>query len=73
MVLHLMLVALVGVQKLAAANSNTATRHIQDGMLAITQYMADCLTLRISDVLEYHPDERRMDTKYRCTRCFNLR
>lgn len=47
--------ALVGVQKLAAANSNTATRHIQDGMLAITQYMADCLTLRISDVLEYHP------------------
>lgn len=55
MVLHLMLVALVGVQKLAAANSNTATRHIQDGMLAITQYMADCLTLRISDVLEYHP------------------
>lgn len=47
--------ALVGVQKLAAANSNTATRHIQEGMLAITQYMADCLTVRISDVLEYSP------------------
>lgn len=47
--------ALVGVQKLAAANSNTATRHIQDGMLAITQYMADSLSLRISDVLEYSP------------------
>jgi hypothetical protein len=47
--------ALVGVQKLAAANSNTATRHIQDGSLAITQYLADCLTLRISDVMEYSP------------------
>jgi hypothetical protein len=47
--------ALVGVQKLAAANSNTATRHIQEGMLAITQYMADSLSLRISDVLEYSP------------------
>ncbi len=47
--------ALVGVQKLAAANSNTATRHIQEGMLSITQYMADSLSLRISDVLEYSP------------------
>ena len=47
--------ALVGVQKMAAANSNTATRHIQEGGLAITQYLADCLCLRISDVLEYSP------------------
>ena len=49
--------ALVGVQKLAAANSNTATRHIQEGTLAITQYLADCLSLRISDVLEYSPQK----------------
>ena len=49
--------ALVGVQKLAAANSNTATRHIQEGILTITQYLADCLSLRISDVLEYSPQK----------------
>jgi len=47
--------ALVGVQKLAAANSNTATRHIMDGGLHITQDLADCLSVRISDVLEYSP------------------
>lgn len=47
--------ALVGVQKLAAANSNTATRHITEGGLFITQDLADCLVIRISDILEYSP------------------
>ena len=47
--------ALVGVQKLAAANSNTATRHILDSGLFLTQETAECLSLRISDILEYHP------------------
>jgi len=47
--------ALVGVQKLAAANSNTATRHILDAGLFLTQETAECLSLRISDILEYHP------------------
>jgi hypothetical protein len=47
--------ALVGVQKLAAANSNTATRHILQAGLFLTQNMAECLTLRISDILEYSP------------------
>lgn len=47
--------ALVGVQKLAAANSNTATRHILDAGLFLTQELAECLSLRISDILEYHP------------------
>jgi hypothetical protein len=45
--------ALVGVQKLAAANSNTATRHILDAGLFLTAETAECLSLRISDVLEY--------------------
>ena len=45
--------ALVGVQKLAAANSNTATRHILDSGLFLTKEIAECLSLRISDVLEY--------------------
>jgi len=47
--------ALVGVQKLAAANSNTATRHILQSGLFLTAETAECLSLRISDVLEYSP------------------
>jgi len=47
--------ALVGVQKLAAANSNTATRHILQAGLFLTADLAECLSLRISDVLEYSP------------------
>mgnify|MGYP003146349516 CR=1 FL=1 len=45
--------ALVGVQKLAAANSNTATRHILQGGLYLTLKTAEACSLRISDVLEY--------------------
>jgi len=47
--------ALVGVQKLAAANSNTATRHILQAGLFLTSQTAECLSLRISDILEYSP------------------
>jgi len=47
--------ALVGVQKLAAANSNTATRHILQSGLYLTSEIAECLSLRISDVIEYSP------------------
>jgi len=47
--------ALVGVQKLAAANSNTATRHILQGGLFLTSEVAECLSLRISDIIEYSP------------------
>jgi len=47
--------ALVGVQKLAAANSNTATRHILNANLFITAETAEALSLRISDILEYSP------------------
>ena len=47
--------ALVGVQKLAAANSNTATRHILQAGLFLTQEVAEQLSLRISDILEYSP------------------
>jgi hypothetical protein len=45
--------ALVGVQKLAALNSNTATRHILDASLAIFRGMAEALTYRVADLLEY--------------------
>jgi hypothetical protein len=47
--------SLVGVQKLAAANSNTATRHILQGGLFLTQEVCTCLSLRISDIIEYSP------------------
>ena len=45
--------ALVGVQKLAAANSNTATRHILDAGLFLTAETAECISLRVADIMEY--------------------
>jgi len=47
--------SLVGIQKLAAANSNVATRHILLGSMYLTSEVAESLSLRISDVLEYSP------------------
>ncbi len=47
--------ALVGIQKLAAANSNTATRHLLQSSLYITLTMAECIAMRVSDVIEYSP------------------
>jgi len=47
--------ALVGVQKLAAANSNTATRHILHSSLYLTSQLAEAISIRVKDVLEYHP------------------
>jgi len=45
--------SLVGIQKLAALNSNTATRHILESSLFIYRTLAEALTYRISDILEY--------------------
>jgi len=47
--------SLVGIQKLAAANSNVATRHILDASLFLTVETAEQISLRISDILEYSP------------------
>jgi hypothetical protein len=47
--------ALVGVQKMAAANSNTATRHILQSGLYLTSELAESISLRISDIIEYSP------------------
>jgi len=55
--------ALVGVQKLAAANSNTATRHILDAGLFITADVAEGLSLRVSDVLEFSPNRENFIQK----------
>jgi len=45
--------SLVGVQKLAALNSNTATRHILQSSLYITKTLAEALAIRTADILEY--------------------
>ena len=50
--------SLVGLQKLAAANSNTATRHILQGGLYLTLKTAEAVSLRISDVLEFSNTKR---------------
>ena len=47
--------ALVGVQKLAAANSNTATRHILESAEYLMRRIAEGVSLRISDLLEFSP------------------
>jgi hypothetical protein len=45
--------ALVGVQKLAALNSNTATRHILEASLFMFRSLAEALTYRVADILQY--------------------
>lgn len=45
--------SLVGTQKLAALNSNTATRHILQSGIFTTRRLAECICYRMSDVLEY--------------------
>jgi hypothetical protein len=45
--------SLVGLQKLAALNSNTATRHILEGGLYIFRSVAEALTYRVADILQY--------------------
>lgn len=45
--------SLVGLQKLAALNSNVATRHILDASLYIYRTLAEAITYRVADILEY--------------------
>lgn len=45
--------SLVGIQKLASLNSNTATRHILDGACDITKRLALGIVYRIADLLKY--------------------
>tara|TARA_R110002167_G_scaffold102656_1_gene266148 strand:- start:209 stop:2644 length:2436 start_codon:yes stop_codon:yes gene_type:complete len=45
--------SLVGIQKLAALNSNVATRHILNSSLYITKTLAECLSIRTADILQY--------------------
>ena len=44
---------LVGVQKLAALNSNTATKHVMTSGLNIARRLCEAISCRISDILQY--------------------
>jgi hypothetical protein len=45
--------SLVGLQKLAALNSNVATRHILDGSIYLYKSLAEAITYRVADILQY--------------------
>ena len=45
--------SLVGLQKMAALNSNVATRHILDSSLYIYRSLAEAITYRVADILQY--------------------
>ena len=45
--------ALVGLQKLAAANSNTATRHILQSLMYLTVRVCENISLRVADMLNF--------------------
>ena len=52
--------ALVGVQKLAAANSNTATRHILDSSVYLTTSLAKGAALRLADAMEHSKNKKNL-------------
>lgn len=45
--------SLVGLQKLAALNSNTATRHVVQSGIFITKRLAEAISYRVSDIMMY--------------------
>ena len=45
--------SLVGLQKLAAANSNTATKHILQSLMYLTVRVCENISLRVSDMLQF--------------------
>ena len=47
--------SLVGLQKLASLNTNTATRHILDASIYLTKSTAEAITYRVADILKYYP------------------
>jgi hypothetical protein len=55
--------SLVGLQKLAALNSNVATRHILDGSLYIYRSLAEALTYRVADNLSTQTLKTTLQTR----------
>lgn len=50
--------SLVGIQKMAANNSNLATRHVLDGASYLTLNTAISVSYRVSDIVQYYPSLR---------------
>ena len=48
--------SLVGIQKIAALNSNKATKHILEAGLFMTRELCESISIRIGDVLKYSED-----------------
>lgn len=55
--------SLVGVQKLAALNSNVATRHLLDSSLYNVKQLAEAVSIRMSDILEFEDFEEQFAMK----------
>lgn len=51
--------SLVGLQKLASLNSNTATRHILDASKLITTRISEGITYKIADIIKYFPELKK--------------
>jgi hypothetical protein len=64
--------SLVGLQKMAAYSSNVATRHILEGSLHVMRQLARCVSIRISDVLEYAESKNDLIRKIGRTTVTNL-
>ena len=64
--------ALVGLQKMAAYNSNVATRHMLNGSVQMMNAMASCIAIRISDVLEFSETKEDLIRKIGRTSVINL-
>jgi hypothetical protein len=45
--------ALVGIQQMLAVNSNTATRHILDALLHMSETLGEAISLRLKDIFKY--------------------
>jgi len=64
--------SLVGLQKMAAYSSNVATRHILEGSLHVMRQLARCVSIRISDVLEFAESKNDLIRKIGRTSVINL-
>ena len=51
--------SLVGLQKLASLNTNTATRHILDASIYLTKSTCESITYRLADILKYYPELKK--------------
>jgi hypothetical protein len=55
--------SLVGIQKMAALSSNTATRHILDAKFKMLKGVSEAISLRLNDALEYNEEFREEFTQ----------